>query len=632
MAEKRRRVDLLAPDGVNKLETPAGEFVKEILFPLKEKAVKERLIASKDYVEKKAELNKREAHIRDKLLELAKENLEAKEKAAGEDNTNKEGKKYEYLQRCIRDCRIAERELFIIRARIVEKWQEENAAAILGKHPMQAILDTLKFAASRFAAIELFGIENAVDFIKSDKKKNPPTIEPRAFIYRRLIRNNQRIRIIDNCISPPFIGIDSFIKALHKKDSVAGSVIDKWIDDIAAKIIRAVPKDLKAEIIREVESTSRKRRETAAAIIEAEPIEEDLPYDVYGTGSTLQNTAIAINYVNAPEKLPEVEKSINRHPNIEVKTKGNQLAIITATKSRGFERETIVKFDDATKMIKENSGAAKLLNYLLARLNEQAYSPEEGLKVDKITFSLDAAHKVFKYKNKQTTRHMIERAADALTGLKIKGTTIDRKGEKIETSKVIAVLFPYFEKKRGVFTFMINPMINWSSILECFTILPKYAYSLSSRAFKLSKAVSERARQSVDEITKHGYFTISNRTLQKWLNLPLEGENKNPARDIIEQIEKAIVEIENTDKGQLYKFEHGGCSESAGIKEYLAEGFLKVYPQDKTLEFFRNSHNHNAKKAAAQQKRTASRKKKPVGKKNPEQNTIIENIDNNNNP
>lgn len=626
MAEKRQRVDLLAPDGVNKLETPAGEFVKEILFPLKEKAVKERLIASKDYVEKKAELNKREAHIRDKLLELAKENLEAKEKAAGEDNTNKEGKKYEYLQRCIRDCRIAERELFIIRARIVEKWQEENAAAILGKHPMQAILDTLKFAASRFAAIELFGIENAVDFIKSDKKKNPPTIEPRAFIYRRLIRNNQRIRIIDNCISPPFIGIDSFIKALHKKDSVAGSVIDKWIDDIAAKIIRAVPKDLKAEIIREVESTSRKRKESAETI--AEPIEEDLPYDVYGTGSTLQNTAIAINYVDNPGRLAKVEKSIDRHPVIEVRTGKNQLAIRTTTR----EREALIQFEDVAKMVKENSGAAKLLHYLLARLNEQAYSPEKGLKTDEITFSLDAAHKAFKYKSKQTTSKMIERAADALTSLKIKGTAIDRKGEKIETSKVIAVLFPYFEKKRGVFTFTINQRVHWETILNYFTVMPKYSYALPPKAFKLAEVISERARQSIDDINKQGFFTISNRTLQKWLNLPLEEETTHPARDIVEAIEKAIVENENADKGQLYKFEHGGCSASAGIKEYLTDGYLKVYPQDKILEYFKRLHDCKAKKIEARQKRTASRKGKTYRGKKPEQNTIIENIDNNNNP
>ena len=31
MAEKRQKVDLLIPDGAEKIKTPAGEFVKEIL-------------------------------------------------------------------------------------------------------------------------------------------------------------------------------------------------------------------------------------------------------------------------------------------------------------------------------------------------------------------------------------------------------------------------------------------------------------------------------------------------------------------------------------------------------------------------------------------------------------------------
>lgn len=630
MAKKRQKVDLLIPDGAEKIKTPAGEFVKEILFPLKEKAVIDLLNNTEEVKAKEDELKKRESRIAQLILGINSNDEKTKELALKKDGVRPEDEGFTHIQRCFKDRNITQRELFIIRARIVEKWQKENAAGILKKYPRGAVIDTLKFAISRYAAMEQYEIESAIEIIKrKDKDAYAPSV-PYILIYRHLNHEDQRDRIQRHCIAPE-IGIRIFLKELHTIDKVAWMEVDTWIEDIAAQISKAIPKSMKEKAITEVEKAFRKKRKESAETI-AEPIEEDLPYDVYGTGSTLQNTAIAINYVSAPEKLPEVKKSINRHPSIEIKTKGNQLAIKTETKTRGIERETIVQFDDVAKMVKENSGAAKLLNYLLVRLNEQAYSPEEGLKVDEITFSLDAAHKVFKYKNKQTTSHMIERAADALTGLKIKGTVIDRKKEKTETSKAIAVLFPYFEKKRGVFTFTINSKVNWGSILECFTILPKYAYSLSSKAFNLSKAISERARQSLSEISKQGFFTISTRTLQEWLSLPLAGKTKNPARDIIEQIEKALVEIENADKGQLYKFELGGCSASAGIKEYLAEGFLKVYPQDKTLEFFRNSQNHNAKKAAAQQKRTASRKGKTYRGKKPEQNTIIENIDNNNNP
>lgn len=624
MVKKRQKVDLLIPDGAEKIKTPAGEFVKEILFPLKEKAVIDLLNNTEEVKAKEDELKKRESRIARLILGIESNDEKTKEIAFKKDGVRLDDEGLTHIQRCFKDRNITQRELFIIRARIVEKWQKENAAAILRKYPRGAVVDTLKFAISRYAAMEQYEIESAIEIVNH---KNKSMYGPYILIYRHLNHEDQRDRIQKHCIAPG-IGIRLFLKELHTIDKAAWMEVFTWIDDTAAQISKAIPKGIREKAITEVEKAFRKKRQESAEIIEAEPIEEELPYDVYGTGSTLQNTAIAINYVDNPGRLAEVEKSIDRHPVIEVRTDKNQLAIRTTTR----EREALIQFEDVAKMVKENNGASKLLHYLLARLNEQAYSPEKGLKANEITFSLDAAHSVFKYASKQTTSKMIERAADALTGLKIKGTVTDRKGEKTTTSKAIAVLFPYFEKKRGVFTFKINPWINWGMILNYFTVMPKYSYALPPKAFKLAVAVSERARQSVDEINKNGFFTISNRTLQKWLNLPLEEETKNPARDIVEAIEKAVTDIENTDKGQLYKFEHGGCSESTGIKDFLTDGYLKIYPQGKILEYFKKLHDCKTKKIEARQKRTASRKKKPIGGKKPEQNTIIENINSNDNP
>jgi hypothetical protein len=391
MAKKRQKVDLLIPDGAERIKTPAGEFVKEILFPLKEKAVIDLLNNTQEVKAKEDELKKRESRIAQLILGINSNDEKTKELALKKDGVRPEDEGFTHIQRCFKDRNITQRELFIIRARIVEKWQKENAAGILKKYPRGAVIDTLKFAISRYAAMEQYEIDSAIEIIKrKDKDAYAPSV-PYILIYRHLNHEDQRDRIQRHCIAPE-IGIRIFLKELHTIDKAAWMEVFTWIEDIAAQISKAIPKGMKEKAITEVEKAFRKKRKESAETI-AEPIEEELPYDVYGTGSTLQNTAIAINYVSAPEKLPEVKKSINRHPSIEIKTKGNQLAIITETKSRGIERTTIVKFDDVAKMVKENNGAAKLLTYLLVRLNEQAYSPEEGLKVNEITFSLDAAHK-----------------------------------------------------------------------------------------------------------------------------------------------------------------------------------------------------------------------------------------------
>ena len=79
MAKKRQKVDLLIPDGAEKIKTPAGEFVKEILFPLKEKAVVDLLNNTQEVKAKEDELKKRESRIAQLILGIESNDKKTKE-------------------------------------------------------------------------------------------------------------------------------------------------------------------------------------------------------------------------------------------------------------------------------------------------------------------------------------------------------------------------------------------------------------------------------------------------------------------------------------------------------------------------------------------------------------------------
>ena len=229
-----------------------------------------------------------------------------------------------------------------------------------------------------------------------------------------------------------------------------------------------------------------------------------------------------------------------------------------------------------------NITVKKIFILLLQKINEQVYH-EGQLTRDYITFSVHELINLGIYKTYQSAMNGFTNAMEILTRIRVYGKLRLNKGSVVISPR-LAVLFPTIDPERGSLKVYLNRQvdeINWQFIFQAFSTLPNYYYELSPRASELLYYIFFIARQQTKGIKERGYFSIGMRAIQQAIHLPDEEETKNPKRDIKDEIENAVNEIEEThrihyegDEDLLFlSLEY---QDEWDIKRFLDEGYLQV--------------------------------------------------------
>ena len=367
-----------------------------------------------------------------------------------------------------------------------------------------------------------------------------------------------------------------------------------------------------AETERLLEAASGGRRQQrAASTISVSPLKPQQESNFYNVPDSTASNLI-LETLGAGENiadLPARKKQINHNTTYEVLEDGKrrQVSVINP------KAKVTIELADIDKMTGSNKPAKKLFVLSLIKANEQAIFDGQLTK-DYISFPLQELIDIGFYKTPQSARTGFKAGMDALTSLKIKGhiQQTKKRGSSIDA---LEVLFTGANIKNGQCTVYFNPRISWSFIAQYFTILPRYYFKLSNRASDLLYYIFFLARQHTRDIEERGYFTIGFRAIQHRLQLPSEIDNGNPYRTIKQPIEEAIEELEtehsllygNTEFSLLPVYE-----ETASIKDYLDNGYLRVGLTGAFAETYIDISKDTAKRIEQAEKRQARITEKAV--------------------
>lgn len=303
--------------------------------------------------------------------------------------------------------------------------------------------------------------------------------------------------------------------------------------------------------------------------------------------------------------LPARKKTVNHNSKLEVNTDGNKRQI-TQTNNKA---SITIEIGDIEQFKGGKNPAQKLFIQTLIKANEQAISNGQLVR-DYVSFPLKELVDIGLYKDIRSARRGFLKGADALTSIKAKGH--EQKNSK-STSAIdrLEVLFTGYKIENGQCYLRLNYAIDWSFLAQYFTILPKYFFMLSNRASDLLYYIFYIARQHTREIEEKGYFTLSFRAIQQRLNLPSETQTKNPQRDIRDEVEKALEQIEEEHRKE-YKIKNIDelefaltplVDDTASISEYLEHGKLKIELKGKFAEDFIAISKSTAKQIESKKKR-----------------------------
>ena len=296
----------------------------------------------------------------------------------------------------------------------------------------------------------------------------------------------------------------------------------------------------------------------------------------------------------------------NRHPSAH----GRQIAYSEKDGAyilefRSGKSKYVFQIPDLEKISKYNKGTKKIFNYLLIKLNQQAYS-DGVFRRNYISFPLQELIEIGIYADKKSARRGFMDAMTALVAAPI-GGEIDIKGKKPVSQSKISVMFYDAEVTNGECIVKLNESLNWSFVAQFYTILPAFYFALPAKAADLCQYIFERARQSQDDIKEKGSFTIKLRSIAQFLGLPDETEARNPSRDIRQRIEEAIEDIEkkmeaDDERGALKLTPQ--VKDRVSITEYLDNGYLRVDIAGSYADYFiKNAESNEREREKARKKK-----------------------------
>lgn len=263
---------------------------------------------------------------------------------------------------------------------------------------------------------------------------------------------------------------------------------------------------------------------------------------------------------------------ISKGTELSIDSDGEQYSITSKTSSHNIT----IKIADINKLIGSNKAAKKMFVYTLIKANEQAiFNGEVGR--DYVSFPLSELIEIGFYKTPQSARKGFYAAMDALTDIKLNGEIQVTKKNKISVIGSHPIRYGIIDNNQ-CYVFL-ESSFNWRSLMQYFTILPRYYFKLSNRASDLLYYIFYIARQRTKDIKERGGFTISLRAIHGYLRLPNETGLNNPQRDIKQPIEDAIEQIENEHNAMYGNLDFSllpVCDDSLSISDYLDNGYLKI--------------------------------------------------------
>ena len=296
--------------------------------------------------------------------------------------------------------------------------------------------------------------------------------------------------------------------------------------------------------------------------------------------------------------------------------KGGTLFRITR-KSKNSETSIIIKLPGLAKAA---APTRKYFRFILAQIAENYDFSAKQFKVKEISFTLQSIVDIGGYKNINTARDALKKAAGQLMSMKVYAAhDVIVKGKKAHTESITAVLFPTIHRVNDAYIVSLNPDVSWNMLLTTFTYFPKWGFSLPMRAMDLLAHIFFTARQNYKQLMERGYFIIKMRTVHRILALPSEKGNREPKKTIKDPIEKAISDIEDTIAANREEIAPHSFlritpiyNESGGIMEYLDKGYLKIEMGGEYLEpFLKIAKNwkDKLKKAEASRERVIEKAK-----------------------
>ncbi len=307
------------------------------------------------------------------------------------------------------------------------------------------------------------------------------------------------------------------------------------------------------------------------------------------------------------ETMPEKWGPINHDQNMEIFSNGKGRRVISQAKDSSITLE----LGDIEKLDGYNKGVRKMFDFILIKMNEQAYSGQTLIH-DYVSFSLADLIKAGLYGTPQSARRGFKDAMSVITSLKIGGEI--RKSKKEAVSQAcIEVLFTGIHLKNGECTVYLNPRINWGFVTPFYTVLPSWCFRLSNNAYILLQHIFYLARQNTKAISDKGYFTVSIRGVHAALNLPAIEGTTHPQRDIIDAIEGAISDIELLNNDSDFTITPRKC-DNVPIQDYINNGYLEIGLKGK-YSFFVELAQNTARKIEAGRKRRQKIKDEAIVRK-----------------
>ena len=230
----------------------------------------------------------------------------------------------------------------------------------------------------------------------------------------------------------------------------------------------------------------------------------------------------------------------------------------------------------------------KLFRFLMTKVSQEAFIRGEIVKPF-IEFNLSELVEKGFYKSVDSARNHIGPALDSILMFVIGGSRTVGKGKNKKVhSWDHGNIFINHSLNKNIVRVDLNTVKDWNFIISQYQLMPFYLYNLSSRAYNLCEAVFYYARVNAKNFeSEDNVLNINNRIIQQYLSLPDVSDTKNPGRDIVDAVKKAVDEI-NACESDSNDFFLELYSESLwSVSDWLSKGYLIVHLGEKYLQSYK---------------------------------------------
>ena len=509
-----------------------------------------------------------------------------------------------------------------VQTNIIRQVQKEILSEL--KDDIPALVYALKLDIGIFAYRQYIALKPIKDFYN-----NPPEDKPTAKaiyaqdMYRKYMFSNAKKKLLREPLEP-YGGIYIYTNYIKDVDKAAWQEL----------------KDYATTVLKWATSTTRKqdkhRRVWENVISESlsqfgEKLSESLPslknFDFFPSTTIFRSFEKLIASGKNLNNLKRNQQLVSHRDNMQIRTNKERTAaqVIQVNESKGYATYTRIDTKQLDRLTASNGLAAKLLILILSKLNSQYDSTSKKIIDYEIKISLEEAAALQPWNKSRKIYESTTNAIIALADTKIMAAreraVLDDKGNLIlpRGVEMLTLGTSIGVWSDGYITIKLNKDFNWNDIQKRYTSIPRYAYGLRPRSFRLMTGIAHQLRGNSDRrpITENGCIYLSGRNLSLLMDLPNEKTSTRPSRDIKGEIEKAVEEIETADAGHYLQFEFDYSNTRTGdrtaqIADYLDNMRLKVIPRGGYKDIFTHIENNINDKRTKRNKSIEKAKQKAL--------------------